>query len=82
MFMDLGVEERRPVIEMIATLAPIKRVMADFILKPAGIPSEIYQPILYRRDETTARMLSKRQLAAGGLAGLHTGQGREAQSRS
>jgi hypothetical protein len=61
--MDLGVEERRLAIEVIATLAHIKRVMADFILKPAGVPSEVYQSILYRRDDTTGRVLSKRQLA-------------------
>lgn len=61
--MDLGVEERRLVIEIIASLAHIKRVMSDFILKPAGIPAEIYQPILDSRDEITGRMLSKRQLA-------------------
>ncbi len=61
--MDLGVEERRLAIEIIATLAHIKRVMADFILKPAGVPSDVYQPILYRRDESTSRVLSKRQLA-------------------
>ena len=61
--MDLGTEERRLAIEIIATLAHIKRVMADFILRPAGVPSDVYQPILYRRDEATGRILSKRQFA-------------------
>jgi len=61
--MDLGIEERRAAIEAIATLAHIKRVMADLLLKPAGVPPEVYQPLLYRRDESTGRILSKRQLA-------------------
>jgi hypothetical protein len=61
--MDLGTDERRLAIEVIATLAHIKRVMVDLILKPAGIPSDVYQPLLYRRDEVTGRVLSKRQLA-------------------
>jgi hypothetical protein len=61
--MDLGVEERRVAIEAIATLAHIKRVMTDLLLKPAGVPPKVYQPLLDRRDETTGRALSKRQLA-------------------
>lgn len=48
--------------EAIATLCHIKRVMVDLLLKPAGVPEEIYQPLLYRRDET-GRLLSKRQIA-------------------
>jgi hypothetical protein len=61
--MDLGVEERRVAIEAIATLAHFKRVMTDLILKPAGVPPEVYQSLLYRRDEQTNKVLSKRQLA-------------------
>jgi hypothetical protein len=61
--MDLGVEGRRLVIEIIATLIHIKSTMAELVLKPSGIPMEIYQPLLYRRDETTGRVLSKRQIA-------------------
>ena len=60
---NLGVEERRVALEAIATLVHIKRVMADLILKPAGVPAEIYQPLLYRRDESTGKLLSKRQMA-------------------
>src|SRR2546421_12377868 len=61
--MDISVEERRVAIEVIATLVNIKHVMADLILKPAGIPPEIYRSLLYRRDPSTGRILSKRQIA-------------------
>lgn len=61
--MDIGIEERRVAIEAIATLVNIKNVLADLILKPAGVPAEIYQPLLYRRDDVTGRPLSKRRIA-------------------
>jgi hypothetical protein len=60
---ELTVEARRLAIEIIATLVHIKNTMAELLLKPAGIPSEIYRPLLYRRDETTGKTLSKRQIA-------------------
>jgi hypothetical protein len=59
---DLGTDERRLAIEAIATLCHIKRVMADLLLRPAGVPEEVYRPLMYRRDET-GRLLSKRQIA-------------------
>ena len=61
--MDIGVEERRVAIEAIATLVKIKHVMADLILKPAGVPPEIYRSLLYRCDPSTGWTLSKRQIA-------------------
>lgn len=61
--MEAGVEAKRLAIEAIATLVNIKSTMADLILRPAGIPSEIYRSLLYRRDESTGRPLSKRQIA-------------------
>lgn len=61
--MDIGVEERKVAIEAIATLVKIKHVMADLILKPAGVPPEIYRSLLYRRDPSTGWTLSKRQIA-------------------
>lgn len=61
--MDLGIEGRRVAIEAIATLVHIKSTMVELILKPAGVPADLYQPLLYRRDETTGRPLSKRQIA-------------------
>lgn len=61
--MDIGVEERRVAIEAIATLVKIKHIMADLILKPAGVPPEIYRSLLYQRDPSTGWTLSKRQIA-------------------
>jgi hypothetical protein len=60
--MDLRSEERRTAIEAIATLAHMKNALADLILRPAGVPAEIYRPFLYQRDPNTGRVLSKRQL--------------------
>ncbi len=60
---DPGIEVRRVVIEIIATLVHIKATMVELILKPAGVPKEIYQDLLYRRDVATGRTLSKRQIA-------------------
>ncbi|MEW6529283.1 MAG: hypothetical protein AB1473_00480 [Thermodesulfobacteriota bacterium] len=59
---ELKVDERKVAIEAIATLCHVKRVMADLLLKPAGVPQEVYGPLLYRRDET-GWLLSKRQIA-------------------
>lgn len=61
--MEIGIEERRLSIEIIATLVYIKNTMAELILKPAGVPQEVYKPLLYRRDEVTGKTLSKRQIA-------------------
>ena len=41
----------------------IKLTMADLILKPAGISSDVYRPLLYKHDESTGRVMSKRQIA-------------------
>ena len=61
--MGLGLEERRVAVEAISSLVYIKNVMADLILKPAGVPPEVYRSLLYQRDETSGRALSKRQIA-------------------
>lgn len=60
--MKVGVEERRLVIEAIATLAYRKYDMENFVLKPAAVPAEIYTPLRNQRDEF-GRRLSKRQTA-------------------
>jgi hypothetical protein len=67
---ELTVEGRRLAIEIIATLVHIKNTMTELILKPAGIPPEVYRPLLYRRDETTGKTLSKRQMAPLLLDGI------------
>ena len=61
--MRVGVDERRLVIEAIATLAYRKADMVNFILNPAGVPKEIYRTLLYRRDDLTGRRITKRQAA-------------------
>lgn len=61
--MDLGVEGRRLVVEIIATLVHIKKVMVELILKPAGVPADAYQSLLNQRDDRTGRLLTKRQIA-------------------
>ncbi|MHA1305527.1 MAG: hypothetical protein DRP89_07890 [Candidatus Neomarinimicrobiota bacterium] len=61
--MEISVEVRRVAIEIIATLVHIKSTMSELILKPAGVSLEVYQPLLYRRDENTGKTLSKRQIA-------------------
>lgn len=60
---DLGTDGRRLALEVIATLVHIKSTMAELILKPAGIPTDIYRPLLYKLDESTGRVMSKRQIA-------------------
>ena len=59
---DLGTDERKLALEAISTLCHIKRSMVELLLKPAGVPQEVYGPLLYQRDET-GRFLSKRQIA-------------------
>jgi hypothetical protein len=61
--MEISVEVRRVAIEIIATLVHIKSTMSELILKPTGVSLEVYQPLLYRRDENTGKTLSKRQIA-------------------
>ena len=61
--MDISTEERRVANEAICTLVNIKRTMAELLLKPAGVPREIYAPLLTRRDEVTGKLLTKRQMA-------------------
>ncbi|MCL4551963.1 MAG: hypothetical protein M1305_00180 [Candidatus Marsarchaeota archaeon] len=50
-------------IEAIATLVNIKKAMVELLLKPAGVPAEVYGPLLVQRDPTSGRPFSKRQLA-------------------
>jgi hypothetical protein len=61
--MDPTLEQRRLIIEAIATLVHIKSAMVETLFKPAGVPSGAYQHLLYKRDETTGKVLSKRQMA-------------------
>jgi hypothetical protein len=60
---DNNLEERRVANEAICTLINIKRTMAELLLKPAGVPKEIYIPLITKRDEVTGKLLTKRQMA-------------------
>lgn len=80
--MDLGVEGRKLVIEVVATLVHIKSTMGDLLLRPAGVPPNLYRPLLQRRDEATGRPLSKRQIAPLLLDALDQSGGSEAAIRS
>jgi hypothetical protein len=48
--METGIDEQRVIIEAIATLVNIRQAMAELILKPSGVPKELYQPLLARRE--------------------------------
>lgn len=61
--MEINIEERRVAIEAIATLVNIKKMMAELILKPAGVSPEIYSHLLHKRDDYTGQRLSKREIA-------------------
>jgi hypothetical protein len=61
--MDFDTDAKRLAVEIIATLVHIKSTMVTLLLRPAGVPEDIYKPLLYRRDEATGRILSKRQIA-------------------
>lgn len=61
--MAIGTEERRLVIEIITTLANLKNVMSDLILRPAGVPDNIYLDLRNRKDSVTGAPLTKRQMA-------------------
>jgi hypothetical protein len=44
--MDLGTDQRRLAIEIIATLVYMKNGVVEFVLRPAGVPADIYGPLL------------------------------------
>jgi hypothetical protein len=61
--LDRSVEARKLAIEAIATLVHVKSTLVELILKPAGVPSEVANRHLYKRDEVTSRPISKRKAA-------------------
>jgi hypothetical protein len=60
---DFGVDERRVAIEAISTLVHVKRPLIDLLLKPAGVPPMLAERLFGRRDPTTNKPLTKRQVA-------------------
>ena len=68
--MIIGADERGLVIQAIATLAYRKADMVNFVLKPAGVPGEIYGTLPNQRDDITGQKMSKRDMAPGFLETL------------
>jgi hypothetical protein len=61
--MNVGTDEKRLVIEIISNLVKYKNSMADLILKPTGVPVEICQTLLKKKDENTGAVITKRVIA-------------------
>jgi len=59
-----GVEARKHVLEALATLVNIKRIAADRILRPAGIPDPLITRFIKGKDASTGEPLTKRQAGA------------------
>jgi hypothetical protein len=59
---EIGVEGKRIAMEAISTLVHIKATMVELLLKPAGVPREAYEDLLYKRDEVSGYTLSKRNI--------------------
>ena len=57
-------DARRLALEVIATLANIKKIAADQILRPVEIPDDLIRRFLTDRDPTTNEALTKRQAGA------------------
>jgi hypothetical protein len=60
----IDADARRVALEAIATLANVKRIAADLVLRPVGIPDNLIRRFLRERDATTNDPLTKRQAAA------------------
>jgi hypothetical protein len=45
--MNPTTDHERLAIEIIASLVNIKTTMAELLLNPAGVPREVYGPLLY-----------------------------------
>jgi hypothetical protein len=54
-------DARRLALEAIATLAYVKKIAADQILRPAGVPDGLIRQFVKGRDPTTGDALTKRQ---------------------
>ena len=72
--MGTSIDQRSLAMETISTLVHIKDTMAQLILEPAGVPREVYVPLLRRVNPATGRRLSKREMAPLILDGLEARQ--------
>ena len=60
----LNVDARKLALEAMATLVNVKKIAADRLLRPAGIPDALIRQFLKGRDATTGDSLTKRQAGA------------------
>ncbi|MDB5407549.1 MAG: hypothetical protein JWL84_2461, partial [Rhodospirillales bacterium] len=63
-------DTRRAALEVIATLVNVKRLAADHLLRPAGVPDDLIKLFLSGRDPTANEAYTKRQSGALILADL------------
>ncbi len=57
----LDADARRLALEAMATLAHIKKIAADQLLRPAGVPEDLIRNFVKGRDATTGAPTTKRQ---------------------
>jgi hypothetical protein len=73
---ELGTEARRLAVDIMANVPWFKRVLVDKILKPAGVPREIYARHLEKIDELSGKKVTKWAAAPDILAEMEArGQG-------
>jgi len=60
----IDADARRLALEAMATLAHVKRIAADQVLRPAGVPETLIRHFVTGRDATTGASLTKRQAGA------------------
>lgn len=60
----VATEARKAALEIVATLVNVKKLAADRLLRPAGIPDPLIRYFLKGKDATTGEALSKRQAAS------------------
>jgi Restriction endonuclease len=69
---ELSTEAKRTAIEVMACVPWWKRDLIDKVLRPAGVPREVYVTHLNRIDEFTGKRISKRAAAPAILAEMET----------
>jgi hypothetical protein len=57
-------DARRLALEAVATLAYVKKIAADQLLRSAGVPEDLIKHFLKGKDQATGDALTKRQHAA------------------
>ncbi|OLS17086.1 MAG: hypothetical protein HeimC3_49800 [Candidatus Heimdallarchaeota archaeon LC_3] len=60
---EINTDIRKLVIEIIASLANLKRNMVSFVLEPSKVPPSCFREIFHIKDSETGRNLSKREMA-------------------